>query len=125
MNIHKFNVKPKTIPSKKTIHWRPLQEVKYPAVKVNSITWKIFSQEDIKLKPKEAEQFQLGLGFIMIEGVVLTALANSLKNKRCSLQNEVSLEDAEDIVITITNNSNEIVDIKSHKPLCRVCYEKI
>ena len=28
----------------------------------------------------------------MSEGVVLAALANSLKNKRCSLQNEVSLE---------------------------------
>ena len=122
MNIHKFNVKPKTIPSK-TIHWRPLRPLRdltYPALKINSMTWNIFSQEDIKLK-----QFQLGLGFIMSEGVVLTALDNSLKNKRCSLQNEVSLEDAEDIVIIITNNSNEIVDIEKHKSLCRVCYKKI
>ena len=61
----------------------------------------------------------------MSEGVVLTALANSLKNKRCSLQNDVSLKDAEDIVITITNNSNDIVDIEKHKPLCRVCYKKL
>ena len=89
------------------------------------ITWEIFSQEDIKLKPKEAKQLQLGLGFIMSEGVVLSALANSLKNKRCSLQNEVSLEDAEDIVITITNNSNEIVDIQESELLCRVCYKKL
>ena len=124
MNIHKFNKKPKTIPPK-TIHWRPLREVKYPALKVNLTTWEIFSQEDIKLKPKEVKQFQLGLGFIMSEGVVLTALANSLKNKRCSLQNEVSLEDFEDIVITITNNSNEIVDIEKHKLLCRVCYKNL
>ena len=78
MNIHKFNIKPKTNPSKKMIHWQ-LQKVKYPAVKVNSITWEIFSQEDIKLKPKEAKQLQLGLGFIISEGDVLTALANSLK----------------------------------------------
>ena len=29
MNIHKFNTKPKTnLP--KTIHWRPLRELKYP-----------------------------------------------------------------------------------------------
>ena len=124
MNIHKFNKKPKTNPSK-TIHWHPLREVKYPALKINSMTWEIFSQEDIKFKPKEVKQFQLGLGFIMSEGVVLTALANSLKNKRCSLQNEVSLEDAEDIVITITNNSSEIVDIQSHKTLCRVSYKKL
>ena len=55
MNIHKINVKPKINPPK-TIHWRPLREVKYPALKINSITWEIFSQEDIKLKPKEAKQ---------------------------------------------------------------------
>ena len=123
MNIHKFNVKPKTTPSK-AIHWQQLREVTYPAIKVNSMTWEIFSQEDIKLKPKEVKQLQLGLGFMMSEGVVLTALDRLLKNKRCSLQNEVSLEDTEDIIITITNNPNEIVDIEKHKLLCRVCYKK-
>ena len=61
----------------------------------------------------------------MSEGVVFVALANSLKSKRCSLQNEVSLEDTEDIVITLTNNSNEIVDIREHEPLFYVCYKKI
>ena len=124
MNIHKSNVKPKTIPPK-IIYLRPLREVKYPALKVNSITWEIFSQEDIKLKPKEVKQIRLGLGFIMSEGVVLVALANSLKNKRCSLQNEVSLENAEDFVITITNNSNEILHIEKPELLCRVCYKKL
>ena len=124
MNIHQFNAKPKTIPPK-TIHWHPLREVKYPALKINSMTWGIFSQEDIKLKPKEAKQLRLGLGFIMSQGVVITGLANSLKNKWCSLQNEVSLEDSEDIVTTTTNNSNEIVAIQSHELLCRVCYKKL
>ena len=124
MNIHKFNVKPKTNLSK-TIHWKPLQEVKYPALKINSITWEIFSQENIKLKPNEAKQLQLGLGFIMSEGVVLVALANSLKDKRCSLQNEVSLENSENIVITITNNSSEIIEIEEPELLCRVCYKKL
>ena len=124
MNIHKFNAKPKTIPPK-TIHWHPLREVKYPALKINSVTWEFFSQEDIKLKPQEVKQLQLGLGFIMSQGVVLSALANSLKNKKCGLQNEVSLENSEDIVIAITNNSNHIVDIQSHELLCRVCYKKL
>ena len=77
MNIHKFNVKPKTNLSK-TIHWQPLREVKYPAKKINSVTWEIFSQENIKLKPNESKTLQLGLGFIMSEGVVLVSLANSL-----------------------------------------------
>ena len=124
MNIHKFNVKPKPKPHK-TIKCIIPQDVKYPALKINSITWEIFSQEDIKLKPKEAKQLRLGLGFIMSQGVVLSSLANSLRDKWCSLQNEVSLEDSEDIVITITNNSSHIVDIQSHELLCRVCYKKL
>ena len=119
MNIHKFNAKPKSI-SPKTIHWRPLREVKYPPRKVNSTTWEIFSQEEIKLERKTVKQLQLGLGFMMSEGVVLVGLDNSLNHKRCSLQNEINLEDAEDIMITLMNNSNEIVDIREHKLLCRV-----
>ena len=119
MNIHKFNTKPKTI-SPKTIHWRPLREIKYPLRKVSSTTWEIFSQEAMKVEPKEVKQLQLGLGFMMSEGVVFVGLANYLKYKRCSLQNEINLEDAEDIVITLTNNSNEIVDIREHELLCRV-----
>ena len=118
MNIYKFHAKPKTIPLK-TIQWL-LREAKYPALKVNSMTWEIFSQEEMKLKPQEAKQLQLGLGFMMSEGVVLVRLDNSLKYKRCSLQNEINLEDAEDIVITLRNNSNQIVDIREHKLLCRV-----
>ena len=55
MNIHKFNTKPKTIPPK-TIQSRPLREVKYPARRVNSMTWEIFNQQEKKLKPKEVKQ---------------------------------------------------------------------
>ena len=61
----------------------------------------------------------------MSEGVVLVALANSLKNKRCSIQNEISLEDTEDIIVTITNNSYEILDIQQHALLCRVCSKNL
>ena len=87
MNIHKFSVKPKSIPPK-MIEWVPLQNLKYPAKKVNSITWEIFSQEDIELKPKEVKQLKLGLGFMMSEGIVFVSLANSLREKLCSIQNE-------------------------------------
>ena len=99
MNIHKLNSKPKTIPPK-TIQWCLLREVKYQAQKVNPMTWEIFSQEGIKLDPKEVKQILLGFGFKMSEGVVLAGLSNSLKYRRCSLQNGVSLKDVEDIVIT-------------------------
>ena len=122
MNIHKFNAKPKTN-SPKMIHWCPLREVKYPPRKVDSTTWEIFSQEEMKLEPKEVKLLQLGLGFMMSEGVVLVGLDNSLKYKRCSLQNEINFKDAEDIVIALTNNSNEIVDIQEYKLLS--CVKKL
>ena len=122
MNIHKLNAKLKTIPPK-MIQWCPLREGKYLARKVNPMTWEIFSQEGIKLNPKEVKQIRLGFRFKMNEGVVLAGLANSLKYKQCSLPNEVSLEDTEDIVITPTNNSHEIVDIQEHELLCHICYK--
>ena len=124
MNIHKFNVKPKSI-SHKTIKWMSLQNLKYPAKKVNSITWKIFSQEDIKLQPKEGKQLKLGLGFMMSEGIAVTGLANSLREKRCSIQNEVNLENTNDIITTVSNNSKEIVNIQENELLCFVCYKKL
>ena len=61
----------------------------------------------------------------MSEGVVLVSLSNSLKDKRCSLQNEISLENSENIIITIKNNSNEIVEIEKNELLCYVCYKKL
>ena len=67
----------------------------------------------------------LGIGFMMSEGVVLTSLANSLSKKRCSIQNEVNLEDTAYIITAITNNSNEIVKIQKNDPLFLVCYKRL
>ena len=88
------------------------------------MTWEIFSQEDIKLDPKEVKQIRLGFGFMMSKGVVLVRFANSLKYKRCSLQNKVNLENVEDIEIILMNNLNKIVHIEKPELLCRVCYKK-
>ena len=49
MNVHKFNVKPKSIPPK-TIKWLIPQDVKPSAEKINTSTWKIFCQENIILR---------------------------------------------------------------------------
>ena len=119
MNIHKFNIKPK---DKQYII--PL-DIKNYVKKVNANTWEIFSQENIILQPKEVKHLFLGMGFIMSEGVVLTSLANSLSKKRCSIQNEVNLEDTVNITTVITNNSKEIVNIQENELLFLVCYKKI
>ena len=124
MNIHKFSVKPKSIPPK-TIKWIPLRDLKYPAKKINSTTWENFSQENITLQPKEVKQITLGLGFMMSEGVVLVSLANSLRGKMCSIQNEVNLEDTVNIITTVSNNSKEVAKIRETELLCLVCYKKL
>ena len=124
MNIHKFNVKPKSI-SHKTIKWLIPSEILKYVKKVNPDTWGVYSQEDIKLQPKEVKPLMLGVGFMMSEGVVLTSLPYSLRKKRCSLQNEVNLEDTIDIITVIANNSKEIVKIQENELLCLVCYKKL
>ena len=124
MNIHKFNVKPK-YDSHKTIKWLIPRDVKHPAEKVNTSTWKIFCQGDIILQPNEVKQLTLGVGFTMRDGVVLVCLANSLREKRCSAQNEVNLEDTNDIIISISSNSKEPINIRENEVLCFACYKKL
>ena len=124
MNIHKFNTKPKE-KQNKTIKWMIPEDIRKYVKKVNSNTWEVFSQENIKLKPKEVKHLFLGIGFMMSEGVVLTSLANSLSEKRCSIQNEVNLEDTINIIAVITNNSKENVNIQENDPLFLVRYKKI
>ena len=111
MNIHKFNIKPE-VKQHKTIKWIIPDDIRQYVKKVNSVTWEIYSHEDILLKPKEVKFLMLGIGFMMSEGVVLISLANSLSKKRCCIQNEVNLEDTVNIITAITNNSNEIVKIQ-------------
>ena len=124
MNIHKFNIKPKD-KQYKTIKWIIPLDIKNYVKKVNGNTWEIFSQENIILQPKEVKHLFLGMGFMMSEGVVLTSLANSLSEKRCSIQNEVNLEDTDNIITVITNNSKETVNIQENELLCLVCYKKL
>ena len=124
MNIHKFNVKPIFKPTK-TIKWMVPNENRQYVKKVNITTWEIFSQEDITLKPKEVKFIMLGIGFIMSEGVVLTSLSDSLTKKRISLQNGVYLTDTLNMIIVLTNNSTENIQIPKLTTLCLVCYNKL
>ena len=121
MNIHKFNVKPIFKPTK-TIKWMVANENRQYVKKVNTTTWEIFSQEDITLKPKF---IMLGIGFIMSEGVVLTSLSDSLTKKWISLQNGVYLTDTLNMIIVLTNNSAENIQIPKLTTLCFVCYNKL
>ena len=124
MNIHKFNVKPINYTSK-TIKWIIPEQLRQYFKKVNGNTWEVYAQNDILLKPKEVKYIMLGLGFYMSEGVVLSSLNDELTIKRISLQNGVYLNDTHNMIIVLTNNSNENILIPKLTMLCLVCYKKL
>ena len=124
MNIHKFNVKPIDYPAK-TIKWIIPDQLRQYFKKVNSTTWEVYAQKDLLLKPKEVKFIMLGLGFTMSEGVVLSSLNDELTIKRISLQNGVYLNDTYNMIIVLTNNSNENILIPKLTMLCLVCYKKL
>ena len=126
MNVHKFIVKPRTSTSPNlTIKWSLDRNLKYPPSKVNATTWKIFCQGDIVLQPKEVKPVKLGLGFRMSEGIVFLSSSNVLREKLCSVQNEVIMEDVEDIITTLTNNSGGVVRLRENETLALVRYKKL
>ena len=124
MNIHKFNVKPIYYPTK-TIKWIIPDQLRQYFKKVNSTTWEVYAQKDLLLKPKEVKFILLGIGFTMSEGVVLSSLNDELTIKRISLQNGVYLNDTYNMIIVLTNNSNENILIPKLAMLCLVCYKKL
>ena len=124
MNIHKFNVKP-IYNQTKTIKWLVPDLIKQYVRKNNINTWEVFSQEDIILKPKEVKFIMLGIGFMISEGVVLASLSESLTKKRISLQNGVYLTDTLNMIVVLTNNTNDQFQIPNLTPLCLVCYKKL
>ena len=124
MNIHKFNVKPIDYPAK-TIKWMIPDQLRQYFKKVGATTWEVYAHNDIILKPKEVKFIMLGIGFILSEGVVLTSLNNELTIKRVSLQNGIYLKDTLNMVIVLTNNSNENILIPKLTMLCLVCYKKL
>ena len=124
MNIHKFNVKPINYAAK-TIKWIIPEQLRQYFKKVNGNTWEVYAQNDILLKPKEVKYIMLGLGFYMSEGVVLSSLNDELTIKRISLQNGVYLNDTHNMIIVLTNNSNENIQIPKLTMLNLVSYKKL
>ena len=124
MNIHKFNVKPINYPTK-TIKWMIPDNIRNFFKRVNGTTWEVFTQNDLILKPKEVKFIMLGIGFIISEGVVLSSLNESLVKKRISLQNGVYINDTLNMIIVLTNNSSENIQIHKLSSLCLICYKKL
>ena len=124
MNIHKFNVKPINYPAK-TIKWMIPDNIRNFFKRVNTTTWEVFTQNDLILKPKEVKFIMLGIGFMISEGVVLSSLNESLVKKRISLQNGIYINDTLNMIVVLTNNSSENIQIHKLSSLCLICYKKL
>jgi hypothetical protein len=99
--------------------------VKYPAERDHTYKWKIFAQEDISVQSHNVASLELKFGVEMSFGVIIVSLTQQLKRMKLSIQNESVVETADDIVITIQNNSNSDIMIKAGDALCCLTYINI
>lgn len=118
--IHKFITKRK--PRVSTIIWMPKVVTHAPARQRSGDRYEIFAQQAITIEPKTNITVEVGLGVRMTSGMCLVSLRQKLKQLRLSLQDGTVLEDAEDIIITIQNNSDSPVTINEKDSICYVNY---
>ena len=104
------------------LRWIVPTNLDHRPVKISSKTWRVFCQESFVIAPKTTKTVKLPIGAELSDGVILTSLAQDLKVKRCSLQNELTLSSVNNVVVTIQNNSDREVSILEGTPMCLVSY---
>jgi hypothetical protein len=121
--IHKYPLPPSMPPT--DVLWYPAEDVKYPAKRDHTLEWKIFAQEDIIVESHNAASIELRFGDELQIGVIIVSLTQQLKRLKLSIQNESVVETADDIVISIQNNSNNDIMIRAGDALCFLTYINI
>ena len=125
MTVHKFGKSqppPKALKPMMIVEWKPRMDVKYPPTKKTPATWEIYAQERLTIPSHGAKRIFLSFGVAMSKGMVLVSLKQELKYKRLSIQNETIIEDVDDIIVMIQNNSSSSVIIDEGSPVCYVIY---
>ena len=102
------------------LRWIVPTNLDHRPVKISGKTWRVFCQESFVIKTTKT--VKLPIGVELSDGVILTSLAQDLKVKRCSLQNELTLSSVNNVVVTIQNNSDREVSILEGTPMCLVSY---
>jgi hypothetical protein len=114
--IHKFI----TEQTPHSVQWRP-KEVTHAPIRQGS-RWEVFAQETFTIQPRSSSTLVLGFGVSMTRGMCLISLRQDIKERRCSLQDGTVCENVEDIIITIQNNSDNLVTINEGDSLCYVTH---
>lgn len=116
--LHKFGTKYKRpVVIAPPIKWIPHENLTYPA-KPLSGKYEILAQEAITIQPKAALTISLKMGLQLLRGVCAVSLRQTLKEKKCSLQDGYVGETVADIIVTIQNNSDTAVTIAAGESLC-------
>lgn len=121
MPIHKFIHKHER-PQPAPVRWIPHENLAHPAAPLEG-KWEIFAQESMTINPRDIKTIRLAIGLQLIRGVCSVALRQSLKIKRCSLQDGFVAESVDDMIITIQNNSDVPVNIVAGESLCFVSHQ--
>jgi hypothetical protein len=118
MPIHKFISKY----YEDTISWVIKDDVKYQPER-HDTKWEIFAQQSITIQPKTVYTAVLGFGIsFLADGLCLVSLKQELKLKRLSLQDGIILENVDDIIVNIQNNSDHDITINEGQSLCFINY---
>ena len=128
-SLHKFGAQYRPhLPSKPPVGvlYYPFEDLKYPHVREDDIKWNILSQEELKLSPNTASRagktLTLQFGVKLALGVVLISLTQELKAMKCSLSNESVVEDVENIIIVLHNNSDKEIVINEGEIFCHLTH---
>jgi hypothetical protein len=121
--IHEYPQPPSAPPV--AVLWYPSEDVKYPSERDHTHKWKIFAQEDIIVQSHIVTSIEIKFGVEMQIGVIIVSLTQQLKKVKLSIQNESVIETADDIVITIQNNTNNDIMIRAGDALCYLTYINI
>ena len=93
------------------IEWKPDLSVKYPPIKVNPTKWKIYTQVDVKIPPKDGHRISLGFGFSKSNGLINVSISNKWRAQIGIINNTISAKDCNEIVIYLINFSTEKITI--------------
>jgi hypothetical protein len=121
MPIHKF-IRKYERPLPVPVKWLQHENLAHPA-KPLPAKWEILAQHSLTIQPRLAITLSLGIGVRLIRGVCSVSHRQTLKEKRCSLQDGFIAESVDDIIITIQNNSDAVVNIEAGESLCFVSHQ--
>ena len=125
MPVHKFGWTAKSIrPSKQqvAILWEPFDDLKYPSEQKHNFKWKVFAQENLELTKGEIKTITLQFGVKLSTGSVLITLIQEYKKMKLNVSNESVVDDCDNIIVTLQNNSSDDIVIEEGKPLCHLTY---